>query len=396
MADEHDVEADAAAERARTRMSAQHAAADLSRMGIDPRALGLEEPTAGRKASSSSPHVDEPPRPADGGSGGEGRVVPLRPEFAEEQLRQQSVVARPAVREPTPSVDPVPGRARVVPSVPVEAAPRTATRLLRAVTFGILRPDAAEAAGDERAVVNAVRQRQTDRRIVTFMAGKGGVGVTTIACGVGAAFAALRDDHSLLVDAQPGTPSLAALHGLPERSTARDVLRAADDGVVVRTPAGLGIVDGLDWGQALSRQEVVDLLDRVGADNALTLIDVGDDAADSAHAAIARCDQAVVVSSPGAVGLFALETSLARLRQVNPPAAERVVVVLVSPHDRDPQRDSRDLADRVGVLATRLVVVPPDPGLRAGQPFDPASVSPAVRAAVLDVAASIASAGAGR
>lgn len=421
MGDEtHDDDAAAADEaRARTRQSAQDAAGDLARMGIDPRSLGLDDPA--RQAPESLP------RPADGaqdqGHAGSGaasaeqppqqppaRIVPLRPEFAEDRQTVPPPSPPPPARPPDQTsgrpVTPLATSPTAGHYGPVEQllsrttghrpVPRNPSRLLRAVTLGLLTPDAAEASGDERELVAAIRQRQTERRIVSFVAGKGGVGTTTVACGVAAALAALREDHTVLADAQPGTTSLARLHGLSEPLTVRGMLRSGAESGPARTAGGLAVVDGVGWEQSLTRRDVVNLVDRLGADNTFTLLDVGDEPGEAAHAALARCDQAVVVTTIGEVGLRSLEMSTARLRQVNPLAAERAVFAVVCQHHAAYRRAHRDLVEHLRVEPARVVVVPPDASLQAGQAFDPAGVGPATREAMLEVGAAVALSGAGR
>lgn len=384
----------------RNRASAQHAARDLSRMGIDPRSLGLDGPTAplGQPAAPAPPaesaDLTDPAEQT-------GRIVPLRPEFAtDHRAPARTTQERPPATPPVPA-GPVPGVVGPVEQMLARTSsqkppPRSPSRWMRAVTLGLVTPDAAEASGNERELVAAVRHRQTERRVVTFMSGKGGVGTTTTACGVGAAFAALRDDHTALLDVQPGTPALSRLHGLAEGTTAGALLRSGEEVVAPRTAAGLTVVDGVGWEQPLVRRDLAELVDRLGADNTFNLVDAGNDPGEAAHAAIARCDQAVVVTSVGAMGTAALEVATSRLRQVNPFAVERAVYVVVCQHDEPYRRVHREITQQLPVAPARVVVVPPDASLRYGQAFDPARVGAGVREAMLEIGAAIALSGAER
>ncbi|MDO9379927.1 MAG: hypothetical protein Q7T56_13865 [Nocardioidaceae bacterium] len=391
MSDDDRPEDEAAEDAARRRTSAQGAAADLARMGIDPRSLGLDAPGQSRPPATQPP---APPTP-DPSAGG-GRVVPIRPGMG-------------GPPQPSPPPDPGPPPVGQDPSAPpdlvrvrttaeallartetAKPAPRPVGRLLRALTLGLVTPDAAEASGNERDLVAAVRHRQTERRIVTFLAGKGGVGTTTVMSGVGAAFAALRDDRTVIVDLQPGAPSLARHHGLEQGVRATTLLRGGPDQAVPQTAAGLGVVDGGGWEQALQRRDVVGLLDRLGADYAFNLVDVGRDPGDASHAALARCDRAVVVTGLGASGTAALEVAMQRLSQVNPRTVASAVVVVVCQHAEGYRTAHREVSRQLGAVPARVVVVPPDPALRGGGSFDVGSLSAATRESMLEVGAAIA------
>lgn len=394
-------------QRERQRNSAQHAASDLARMGIDPRSLGLDEagttsgagptaPTGPTAAPPLGPGTGPPRDRAPDRRDPSARIVPIRPEFAQDARRLGTRAPQPRGLAP-PAANP--GAVGVVEQLLARTAAQTPapkappSRFVRALTLGMVTPDAAEAAGNERALVAAVRQRQTERRVVTFLAGKGGVGTTTVASGVGAALAALRDDHPVLLDVQAGAASLGALHGLPEPVSATVLVRSGEETLLPRTPAGLGIVDGAGWEQPLRREDLAALLDRLGADNAFNLVDAGTDPGPAAHAAIARCDQAVVVTSVGAVGLAAMQMAVSRLRQINPFAVEGAVFVVVSHHEEAHRRAHREISEQLGFAPVRVVVVPSDVSLKTGEPFDPARVAPGVREAMLRIGAAIALSG---
>lgn len=385
---------------ARRRASAQDATSDLSRMGVDPTLLGLQAPPRGDPQSRPSP----PPRD----NAGSPSVVPLRPEYAAAEQAPgppatsasapRAVALRPAPVSP-PSVPPVAGgTAGAVEELLARThadrpAPRPARRWLTAVTFGLVTPDAAEAANNEQFLLGAVRTRQSDRRVVAFAAGKGGVGTTSVALGVGLTLAAVRDDHTVLVDCHTGTPSLAQLQGQQVAPNARDLVMAGSGLAPARLPGGLHIVDGCDWRAPLGRQDTVPLLDQMRRDFAFTLVDVGNDPSEAARAALARSDQTVVVSGSGRWGLASAQVASTRLRQLDPFAAERAVYVVLCRQDDSYRRVHREVMAQLARGPVRVVVVPPDPVLGTGQPFDPAQVRPATREAVLEVAAAVAVSG---
>lgn len=385
----------------RSRMSAQDAAGELTRMGIDPRSLGLEgpEPSATRDTHPSGDHEAAPTSAGDDPS---SRIVPLRPEFGSAEQPTPPPVATPqsppAVTPQPPPANPQqrhlgPVEQMIAQTASRKPAPRSSSRVVKALTFGLLTPDAAEAAGSERELVGALRQRQTERRIVAFVSGKGGVGTTTVACAVGTALAALRDDHTVLVDAQSGTPSLSGLHGLNGSMSGRELLAAEDEAEPVSTGGGLRLVDGAGWGRPLERNDLIGVLERLGTDNAFTLVDAGRDSGEAAHTAVARCDQAVIVTPVGEMGMAALDVAVTRLRQVNPLAAERAVYAVVCPHREAYRRAHREVVQRLAVEPARVVVVPPDETLKSGQVFDAAMAGAPTREAMLEIAAALAMSG---
>lgn len=358
----------------RDRNQAQGAAADLARMGIDPRSLGLGEPQVSRRPA---------PEPDDLES--RAPVVFLRPELDDSpNLRDQpaaepdQVVAAPSELE-----------RQLTPTSDRQAPARQPGRLLRTVGRGLVTPDAAVAVQTERQLVDAVRQRQTDRRIVAFVAGKGGVGCTTVAVGAGTAFMALREDHSVVVDVQQGTASLGAVFGADGPRSVASLMAEVEVTTPPRASSGLGLVDGAGWDQGLTRADIAGTLDRLRADHTFNLLDVGDDAGEGGHAALARADQAVIVTGPGALGVAALRSALERVKSVNPVAAGCAVHVVVCPHEPAYREAVRATAGSQG-LSTSTVVVPPDPHLQAGNSYDPAHVTPATREAFLRIAGAIA------
>ncbi|MEH3032850.1 MAG: hypothetical protein PGN07_02130 [Aeromicrobium erythreum] len=162
------------------------------------------------------------------------------------------------------------------------------------------------------------------------------------------------------------------------------------EAVLPRSPAGLTLVDGVEWDLPLTRRDLAVTLDRVGSDHAFALLDVGHAAGEGAHAAIARADQLVVVTGPGAVGLAALSEALDRGREVNPAAARRAVHVVVCPSDDAYRAVHREVVQRLPQQPVAVVVVPPDPHLALGGVLDPARIASGTREAYVRVAAAVA------
>jgi len=361
----------------RDRRQAQGAASDLARMGIDPRSLGLGDAVAPPRSAAAPP----PPEDLEA----RAPVVYLRPQ---DGVPQQPAPT-PAPADVAETVQAPSELERQLSGAGVAPAPRQTSRLLRTVARGLVTPDAAVAVQTERQIVDAVRQRQTDRRIVTFLSGKGGVGCTTVAVGVGTAFMAMREDRSVVVDLQQGTPSLAGSFGAEGARSVASLVAETEAASPPVAPSGLGLVDGSGWDRGLTRSDVVEVLDRLRADHTFNLLDVGNGGGEAGHAALARADQAVVVTGPGELGVAALRTALERVRLVNPVAESVAVHVVVCPHEQS-YREALRLTGSSAGLSTSVVVVPPDPYLQDGHAYDPSRVSSATREAFLRIAGAVA------
>lgn len=384
------------------RQQAQGAAGDLARMGIDPGSLGLNAPR--------TPPPSRPPQPREQHEQEGGDVLPLRPEYGAPQTGAPQVPPPPgggrpvpppgSTKPPAPPAPPQGGAppgapppapdTRVVPPPPPMQPPqgapavRETPRLLRKVAAGVVTPDAAVAVQGERALIDRVRGRQSDRRVIAVISGKGGVGCTTVAVGLGSVMVAMRDDRTVLVDVQQGTPSLGGLLRVPDPRSVSSLLTENEVVDPPRAASGLGVIDGAGWDQGLTRRDVTGVIERLGHEHSFNLLDVGNDAGDGGHTALARADQVIIVTGAGPWGAAAMQTAYERVRQVNPGALAGVATVVVCQSEAA-QRQAKELRQH-----PQLVVLPPEPQLAAGHPFDPAVVSGATREAFLRLAGQIA------
>lgn len=351
------------------RRRAQGAASDLSRMGIDPRSLGLDD--------------DEPPAevPQADDETPTASVHQLRPGMT------APVTEKEPPADPPPEPEPAHDDHLLTPPVQPEARGRSTGALMRTIGRGLITPDAAEVAHSERELIDAVRRRQSDRRIIAVIAAKGGVGCTTIAVGIGTTFMAMRDDRTAVVDVQQGTPSLGASFGAQEP---RSVAAFTAETELVEPPvnaAGVSLVDGTSWQRALNRRDIAGVLDRLGANHTFHLLDIGNDAGEGAHSALARADQAIIVSGAGQVGYAAMSTAIERVSDINPQAAHRAVQVIVCPYEEAWKDAQRQLS---GLEHSGVAVIGPDRHLQAGHPFDAGMVNTQTRQALLRMCAAIA------
>lgn len=407
---------DAADLSARRRRQAEGAAADLARMGIDPRSLGL----SGESEPPRTPQdrAEAPGRPGTDPEPDEQRasVVQLRPDVDPRPPAGTGPVGIAAAGRPSsglPATDGAPARPEALEpgrgpegeerstSHPVRDLLARTTRpaeperphrwLLRAVGKGLSTPDAAESVASDREVVEAVRRRQSDRRIVAFVSGKGGVGCTSVAVGVGTCLVALRDDRSVVLDVHQGAVPLSQLHDAPEGLDLAAVGSLDVDTPLPAAPSGLALVDSVEWGLQAGRRDLAQALERVGADHAFALLDVGSDSGEAAHAALARADQVVVVTGAGRHGVVAHAAAMERVQEVNPAAVDGVVHVVVCPHDEAHRGVQREVVAHLRQRdADAVVVLGPEPHLAAGAPYAPAAVGVSTREAMLRIAAAVA------
>ncbi len=376
------------------RRQAEGTAADLARMGIDPRSLGLSG--AGQQdVPAEAPAVEQDPGPS-------ASVVPLRPGVevpapAEPLLPPGGTAPSPGAGQTVPApTDDSSNRAPTVVerllsrTAGTARAPRQTGRLVRTITKGITTADAADSVLADREVVDAVRQRQSDRRVVALVAGKGGVGCTSTAVGLAATFMALREDRSAVVDVQQGTTPLSLLFGAQHSLDLAAASTLEAEAPVPTAAAGFGVVDAVEWDLRPGRRDLAGAIDRLGVDHTFTVLDAGSSASEAAHAGLARADQVVVVTTAGGLGLAALQAAVDRVRDVNPAAAGSIVHVVVCPHEESYRTVHREVVGQLGERPAALVVVPPDPVLALGDPYDPAKVAAATREAYVRLAAAVA------
>ena len=404
MSDDLTPEEKAAHDAARTKSSAQQAASDLARMGIDPRALGLQGPSSSRRhPPSSSAGAGSPAYPTartgqQSPPNSPHNVVPIRPGAPSDPSLPASGTSSAWAPEPPPitSGHQIGIETRAVPlefllgRENTRGHPKPSPRqLARAVTFGMITPDAADAADREREMVNRVRTRQTDHRTVVFLSGKGGVGTTAVACGVGCVLAALRDDSTTLVSMRPGTPSLGlAMAGTPAPN-ARDLTRADAEITPLRLNNGLQLLDGPRWGTPVRRNEVPAIIDGLGQLSTFSLFDVGNDASESGHSVLSRADQVVIVTGVGPDGLDGARVAAERASEIDPYFLDSAVYVVVCQRETTLRSVVRSMREKMPG-GGRVVAVPPEETLVDGGAFDPGRVSVETRLAMIDIAGMVA------
>ena len=380
------------------RRAAQDGAAELARMGIDPRALGLEPlpdpgrapgpgvepaPPAGPESSRTVRGVAAPPA-ATRSRPDRGPAPEPGPAWLDSSLSRPIAAVGPP---PAPAAGggPVGALERIVP----RPAPGPAHRwreLLRTVTLGLVEPSAAAAAEQERQLLARVRRRCPEPRVIAFLAGKGGVGTSTTAAGVAVTLAGLRPDSAALVSARSGAGSLGQrLLGQPAPA-APDLVDGGPGAAPLWVRDRLAVVDGSPWHSPVPAGTLLRLLELLRSRHPLTLIDVGNDLGEPADRVLGRADQIVLVTSASPDAVAATRTVLSRVHQIDPFRLATVVVAVVCLSRRQHQRTARQLRTELGLQAARIVPVGFDPWLAAGDGFAPERLRATTRRAYLELA----------
>lgn len=300
-----------------------------------------------------------------------------------------STLSRPIAAIPQPPAPagggPLEPLERLLPAPP-PGLPGAWRGAVRAVTLGLVEPGAAAAAEYERQLVARVRIRRPEPRLVTFLAGKGGVGTTTVAAGIALTLASLRADTTALVSARSGAGSLSQrLLGHPAPPV------PAPSGGEPGPPAlwvndRLAVVDGPPWHSPIPRGSLVGLLERLRGQHPHTIVDVGNDLGEPAEAALGRADQIVLVTSASQDGVAATRTALSRVHQIDPFRLATVVVAVTCLSEHQYRRTVRRLPAALGMQRARVVPVGFDPWLSTGDRLDPARIRATTRAAYLRIA----------
>ena len=269
-------------------------------------------------------------------------------------------------------------------------------RAIRAVTFGLFRPGAAAAIEEERLLVARVRARRREPCLVGFIAGKGGVGTTTLTLGAALALATLRTDETTVVDARRGTSSLGRrLHGQPAPGVSELTEVHPDRPPVtpLRVRNTLGVVDGTPWHVPVASNQLMKVLEALRQENSFTLVDVGNDTSESGHAVLARADQVVIVTTASQDALESTRIALGRVRQVEPERLGTIVIAVACLNTRQHRHTTKRLRDQLGLPERRIVPIPFDPALASGGIFEPTHLRASTREAFLRVAGFVADPG---
>ncbi|REF00472.1 MinD/ParA family ATP-binding protein [Thermomonospora umbrina] len=235
---------------------------------------------------------------------------------------------------------------------------------------------------------------------------KGGVGKTTLAIGLGATLAAVRNDTVIAVDVSPAFGTLA--DRLPDasrnHSTAADLAahhdhihRLADvRGYTSKTDSGLEILgsDTIINNSRGKRENTYPLLmDTLLRYYPLVISDCGPGIAHRDYEDIlARTDQVVVAGSLAADGARSVFRALDWLHAVGHGELARhsVVTLTAVRPDGELLMDTEVLADSIRPRCRRVVRIPHDPSLAYGAEITLDALNGETRRAFLELAAAVA------
>ncbi|ORB33524.1 ATPase [Mycobacterium paraseoulense] len=276
-------------------------------------------------------------------------------------------------------------------------------RVLRLVTFGLVKPGPSPAQQQDAQFEAAIRTRLVGNYKVGVL-GKGGVGKTSVAASVGSLFAELRrQDHVVAVDADTAFGRLSSridpgATGSFWELTADKNLQSFGDVVarVGRNSAGLHVLGGepatgprrvLD--PAIYREAAL----RLDRHFAISVIDCGSTMdAPVTQEALRDLDALIVVSSPWADGANAAARTMEWLADQGFASLLQNSVVVLNDSDGHADKRTRALLAREFTDHGRPVIeVPFDPHLRPGGVIDVShEMASATRRKFLEVTATIA------
>lgn len=311
---------------------------------------------------------------------------------------RQPAQSAPAAAPPPPhtGVPPEPDKGGELPD-------RGWRRVLRLITFGLIRLGPSPAQQQEAQFEAAIRTRLYGNHKVGVL-GKGGVGKTSVAASVGSLFAALRrQDHVVAIDADTAFGRLSsridpASTGSFWELTADKNLRSFDDVVarLGRNPAGLHVLAGepasgprrvLD--PAIYREAAL----RLDRHFTISVIDCGS-TMDSplTQEVLLDLDALIVVSSPWADGASAAARTMEWLADQGLVTLLRHTIVVLNDSDGHADKRTRALLAREFTDHGRPVIeVPFDAHLRPGGVIDVGhEMAPATRRKFLEITATIA------
>ncbi|MBB4958348.1 hypothetical protein [Micromonospora polyrhachis] len=238
---------------------------------------------------------------------------------------------------------------------------------------------------DERAFSTTAGSPSGPPRVVAFVAGNGGVGTTSTATAVALTLATLLPGQVALADTGTATASLAVRLG---GSTGVDSMAVASRGNEPVVVAGVTVVDGAPWETPLSRPALARIVADLREEHHYTLLDVGNDASDVGHGALARADRIVVVTTPAPDAVAAAGRTLHRVRALDQDRVRNVVFALVDlPGGGWRHRWGRAQPQIPDVDRSTVIDVPWEPTLSAGVPVDLHRMHRRSRAALLRLAA---------
>ncbi|MCD2191311.1 MinD/ParA family ATP-binding protein [Actinomycetospora soli] len=354
-----------------------------------------EEAEATQHVAQEPPRTPEPdPNPGSGSTatagdltwGGPGEGVGLRPGDRSGDRPLDAELSSAALLRPTKDV------------------PRTGWRAaLYALTGGLVNPGASEADRARALMVERVNQRLAGCYRVAAVSVKGGVGKTSTTALLGSAFASLRGDRVIALDANPDRGNLA--EKLPSETTAT-VRHLLADAAQIRTVSDIRAYTSQSkarlevlasesdpaTSEAFSAADYHAAIDLLSTHYNIILTDCGTGLLHSAlQAAVEVADSLLIITSASIDGARSAKATMEWLEaHGHRELVARSVTVITGVGARNHAVDL-DTVERFFASHTRAVIrVPFDPHLADGAEIDLETLAPRTRDAVLELAALVA------
>ncbi|MDL5160419.1 AAA family ATPase [Actinomycetospora termitidis] len=407
-------------------MSTAHDSATPTRGATNGHAVAAERPRW-------NPY-DTPPEPAAGPAGSRSAAsVSAEPEAEATQHVAPEPAATPLTPQPaapspragdatSPGSGPGPGEAALEPGQgpgdrpldaelssaqllrPVRDVPRSGWRAaLYALTGGLINPGASEADQVRAMLVDRVNQRLSGCYRVAAVSVKGGVGKTSTTALLGSAFASLRGDRVIALDANPDRGNLA--EKVPSETTAT-VRHLLADAAQIRTVSDIRAYTSQSrarlevlasesdpaTSEAFSAADYHAAIDLLSTHYNIILTDCGTGLLHSAlQAAVEVADSLLIITSASIDGARSAKATMEWLEaHGHRELVARSVTVITGVGARNAAVDL-DTVERFFASHTRAVVrVPFDPHLADGAEIDLEALAPRTRDAVLELGALVA------
>lgn len=286
---------------------------------------------------------------------------------------------------------------------PVRSAPRSGwRRVVHNATGGRINPGNSPADQRQDELLNRVRQQLRGDYRIAVMSLKGGVGKTTTTVSLGSAFASVRGDRVIAVDANPDFGTLANRVGADTPYTIRDLLAAEDTSRYTQVRAFttqaqsrlevIGSERDPAVSEAFSENDYRHAIDILQHHYNIILTDCGTGLMHSAMAGVlSLANSLVLVTSPALDGA---QSAAATLDWLNLHGYEELaansIVVVSSAHPGSPTIDMDKLTGHFRSRTRAVHQVPFDKHLAEGATIDFERLSKPARQAYLELAALVA------
>lgn len=340
-----------------------------------------------------------------------GPIIPALPESDDVRVRRakprKSITAAPVAVVPAAE----PAKSAHEPSKSARARRRKKPRrpapegLLQSMlyngTFRLVNVGDSFAVRQRKALDGRI-SRQLDRtRFVPVLSRKGGVGTTTVAALTAMAFAEVRPDRVLAIDADPDRGTLADRVTRTTRSTVRDVVRRSRlikdsddfDALVTHDETGLDVLAS-DPRQVvpLGAHDYNTVADLAAQHYSLAILDEGTGVVHSAtKAALQRADAVVIVSGGSVDEARSASDTVTWLEENGFPELAANAIIALNTATIGTNLDKiEEIEAHFDARVRDIVRIPYDPMLATGSVIHYSELKPFTREAARDLAALVA------